>query len=231
MAKALIPGAKFRSPTALQGQSDIRDELIYSSIVIAHGGGSTQKAFTVPQGQAIPQMKGAAITPTEAHHLTHTELSTCLEKAGELGAGIGDAAVRSIGLNLETAYPLNAGYSAYGASPREVAEFVNKTYFQFKIGGKTMTQGPAGMFPSSGGLQGSVSTTQNVATLGFAQNGNPLSGGRKLRIPIQIARTDVVVGLFGLANGATYSFTVQAGVGQETMVTCVLGALVRGDVR
>ncbi len=231
MAKALIPGAKFRSPTALQGQSDIRDDLIYSSIIICHGGGSTQKAFTVPQGQAIPTMAGAGIAPTQAHHLVHTELSTNMEKAGELGASIGDAAVRSIGLNLEAAWPSGAGFNTYGASPREVTEFVNKTYFQFKIGGKVMTQGPAGMFPSVGGVQAQVSTTQNVSTIGFAQNGSPLQGGRKLRIPIQIARTDVVVGLFGLANGATYSFTVQAGVGQETMVTCVLGALVRGDVR
>lgn len=235
MSQALIPRS-YRSATALDGESDVRDDLVYSSLILGHGGGSQQKLFTVPQGQQIPRMVGTGITPTEVHHLTHSELSTNQDKAGEFGSSIGDAAVRSISLVLEQAIPLAAGgYGTYGATPHEAAEFLSKSFFQFKVGGKVMTQGQVGQFPSSAGIAGStgISTTQNVTTVvtGFAQNGSALLGGRRLKIPVQIARNDVVVGIVGLPNGATYSFSVQAREGQATMLTCVLGCLVRGDVR
>lgn len=235
MSQALIPRS-YRSATALDGESDVRDDLIYSSVILGHGGGSQQKMFTVPQGQAIPKMVGTAIAPTELHHLTHSELSTNQDKAGEFGSSIGDAAVRSISLVLEQALPKADGtFGTYGATPHEAAEFLAKTYFQFKVGGKVMTQGPVGQFPSSAGLAGgmALSTTVTATTKvsGFAQNGAALLGGRRLKIPVAIARNDVVVGLVGLPNGATYSFSVTTGVGQSTMLTCVLGSLVRGDVR
>lgn len=235
MSQALIPRS-YRSATALDGESDIRDDLVYSSMVIAHGGGSQQKLFTVPQGQMIPRMAGVGIVPTQLHHLIHSELTTNQDKAGEFGSSIGDAAVRSISLVLEQACPIaNGTFSTYGATAQEAAEFLSKSFFQFKVGSKVMTQGPVGQFPSSAGLSGAagISTTQNVTTVvtGFAQNGNALLGGRRLKIPVQIARNDVVVGIVGLPNGATYTFSVAAGVGQSTLLTCVLGCLVRGDVR
>jgi hypothetical protein len=235
MTQAYIPRS-FRSATALEGESDVRDDMIYSSLVICHGGSSQQKMFTVPQGQTIPKMAGVGIAPTEAHHLIASELTTNQDKAGELGSSLGDAAVRSISLNLEQAAPLAAGtFGTYGATPLEVAEFMSKTFFQFKVGGKVMIQGPVGQFPASGGIAGSTSVSTTVTNTtkvsGFAQNGQSLMGGRRIKVPIQIARNDVVVGVLGLPNGAAYSFSVQSTVGQATLVTCVLGAMVRGDVR
>ena len=100
MAKVQIPrGAQ--SPTAHKGKSDFRDDVIYSSVVLGNGGTGSQKMFTVPQGQNVLRMASAA--QTESHQLTHSELTTNLEKAGELGAAIGDASVRSISLILEAA--------------------------------------------------------------------------------------------------------------------------------
>lgn len=240
MSQAMIPRS-YRSATALDGESDVRDDLIYSSIIVGHGGASQQKLFTVPQGQAIPRMVGAAIAPTQLHQLIHSELSTCQDKAGEFGSSIGDAAVRSISLVLEQACPmvatvaglvggLNMGFGVYGATPQEVAEVLSKSFFQLKVGGKTMIQGPVGQFPAGAGVSGAIATTQTASTIGFAQNGSNLSG-KRIRIPIQIARNDVVTGIIGVPNGAAYVFSVAAGVGQSSMLTCVLGALVRGDVR
>ncbi|MBU1767882.1 MAG: hypothetical protein KJ648_07260 [Candidatus Omnitrophica bacterium] len=235
MTQAYIPRS-FRSATAMEGESDVRDDMIYSALVICHGGSSQQKMFTVPQGQTIPKMAGVGIAPTEAHHLIASELTTNQDKAGELGSSLGDAAVRSISLVLEQALPKADGtFGTYGATPHEAAEFLAKTFFQFKVGGKVMIQGPVGQFPSSAGLSGgqSISTTVTDTTkvTGFAQNGASLLGGRRIKVPIQIARNDVVVGVLGLPNGAAYAFSVASGVGQATLVTCVLGAMVRGDVR
>jgi hypothetical protein len=232
--KAVLPkGAK--SPTSLAGKSDIRDEIIYSSLVVAHAGTGQQKLFTVPQGQAILRMAGTGIAPTQVHHLVMSELTTNLEKAGEFGAGLGDASVRSISLCLETAAPLAAGgYAVFGATPQEVCDVLGKSYFQFKVGGKVMTQAPVFAFPASGGANGvvGISTTNNASTVatGVTGNGN-LYGGRKLKVPIQIGRNDTVVGVIGTGNSAAYAFSVQANVGQSTLLTCLLGTALRGDVR
>src|ERR1700682_3618374 len=97
--RLIVPDARFRSPTAVAGKSDFRDEHVYSAIVVAHGGEGIQKVFTLPQGQAIPELKGSAITATaNAHQLTFTEATTNMNKAGELGSAIGDASIRAIGV-------------------------------------------------------------------------------------------------------------------------------------
>ena len=64
MSKLLLPDARFRSPTAVDGKADMRDENIYSALVVGSGGAGQQKVFTVPQGQAIPRLVGAAVAPT-----------------------------------------------------------------------------------------------------------------------------------------------------------------------
>lgn len=234
-SRAFIPSKNFRSPTAVQGQVDVRDDPVYSSIVVAHGGTGSQKFFTVPQGQAIPSLKAASdITLVAAHHLTHSELTTNLTKSGEFGQSIGDASVRSIALDIENA-PIKADgtYELYGATPHEVVEIQNKCYFQFKVGGKVLTQARFGYFPCSTGATGSlgVATTKTTTTVvgGYVNNGN--IGGRRLKLPINIARQDTVEGILGTSNGSSLAFVTTTGAGQETLITCMLGATVAGDVR
>lgn len=236
MAKLILPSA-VRSPTAVAGKSDMRDENVYSSLVVAHGGSTSNKVFTVPQGQTIPQIKGPAVTPTQAHHLTHSDLTTNITQAGQLGSGIGDCSFRAIGITIEpTPYPAGAGaggaaaLGAYGAGPTEMAEILNKTFFEFKVGGKTQSKGAAFMYPSVGGLFGSVATTGNASTVGILQNGWP-GTPRKQKLPILAGRTDVLEGIVGLGNGASYSFSTTTGGGQETLLWVTLLTLVKGDVR
>jgi len=235
MAIALIPSsAGFRPPTAVQDQTDARDDVVYSSLVIANGASNYGKMFVVPQGGNIQELKGSAVVATtQSHQKVHSELTTNLEKAGEFGSGLGDAAVRGISLCLETAPISNAGvYSTYGACPADVIDLGNKGYFQFKVGSKVMAGGPVGSFPSWAGPQGAISTTANVAMNGVLSNGNALLGGRRQRIPIQISRVDIVVGLLGFGNSSAFvgSGAAVAG-GQSFLVWCLLNVLLGADVR
>jgi hypothetical protein len=239
-----LPGAIFRSPTAVAGQGDYRDIFVYSSIIAAYGGTGTQRAFTAGIGQAIPAMKGSSITLAAVHHLTHSKLTTNLSKSGEVGADNGDVAVRAVGIQIEPA-PIKGttgaawtitGYDTYGATPQDVAEFCNKVSFELKVGGKSQITGPVTLFPGMGALAGAVSvatTANNVErSAGLLANGSSISGGKKFyKFPISIARNDVLVGEFEAANGSTLGFVTTSGAGQETLVTVVLGCLTRGDVR
>src|SRR5258706_10457620 len=116
--RLLLPDGRFRSPTAVAGKADMRDENIYSAVILAHGGAGQQRIFTIPMGQTIPTLVGSSITVAQNHQKTYAEPTTNLTKAGELGSAIGDASIRSIGLTLEAA-PLGVDgtVSAWGATP------------------------------------------------------------------------------------------------------------------
>jgi len=235
MSKLLLPDARFRSPTAVDGKADMRDENIYSAMIVGHGGAGQQKVFTVPQGQAIPRLVGAAIAPTEAHQLTHSELTTNLTKAGEAGSAIGDFSVRAIGIVFETAAYTVSGVTAgaprtFGMTEFEVNDVLSKTFFQFKIAGKKQIEGATHMFPASGGAYGSISGTGTGQTTAALGNGWPGSM-RKLKLPILVARTDTIEGVFGVAGSATLAFSVTTGVGQSSLVWFNLHSAVKGDVR
>lgn len=230
-AKVLLPDARFRSPTAVEGKADMRDENIYSSMVVGYGGAGQQKAFTVPQGQAIPRLVGSGIAPTAAHMLTHSELTTNLTKAGEAGSALGDFSVRGIGINFENAWYDSAGaLNTYGMGQQEVNETLSKTFFQFKIAGKKQVEGATFMFPASGGAFGGISTTENAVTVSQVTNGWP-GGVRRLKLPILVARTDTIEGVFGVASSASLTYSVATGVGQCSLVWFNLLCLVKGDVR
>lgn len=236
MAKMILPTA-IRSPTAVPGKSDMRDENVYSSLVLAFGGSTQNKVFTVPQGQTIPTIAGSAIVIAQAHHKTHSDLTTNITQAGQLGSGIGDCSFRAIGISIEpTPYPAAAGAGGaasignYGAGPTEVAEILNKTAFEFKVGGKSQSKGAVFMYPSVGGAFGSFSSTGNATQAGILQNGWP-GTPRKQKIPILAGRTDVLEGVVSLGNGASYNFTTTTGGGQETLLWVTLLTLVKGDVR
>jgi hypothetical protein len=234
--RIFFPDARNRSSTAVPGKSDLRDENIYSSIVVGNGGGGIQLIFTNPQGQSIPQLVGSSVVVSQAQHKNYTDLTTNLVKAGELGASIGDAAIRALGATIETAVPnsTTGAYNSWGATPYDVVEVLNKCFFRLEIAGKKQIQGQLFSFPSLGGPLGALSTTANNSSSGVITNGLP-GRGRCLKIPIMIARTDTLNGVFGVAGAATLSFdspNASSGTsGQETLVWVNLLAAVRGDVR
>lgn len=228
-----MPDGRFRSPTAVPGKADVRDDHVYSAIVLAHGGTGQQKIFTNPQGQSIPALKGAAITVAQTHQLTYTEVTTNLTQAGQLGSAIGDASIRAIGISLEQAGSIpGAGgtLNAWGATQLEATDVASKVFFQFKIASKIQIQGPIWAFPAAGAIFGSMSTTSNDLTRSLVSNGaNGLP--RKLRLPILVARTDTLEGVVGVAGASSLVFSTTTGAGQATLLTVMLYALVKGDVR
>jgi hypothetical protein len=216
------------------GKSDIRNENIYSALVVAHGGAGRAKLFTVPQGGVIPELRGAAIAATaNAHQTAYTELTTNLEKAGELGSAIGDAAMMAIGLTIEPcAYTAATGAArAFGGTQFEVADLLAKTVVEMKVGGKRQIVGPTWTFPSLGGMSGSISTTATDATVSIPTNGIVQSGRKFTGAPIMVARDDVFLVEFSVGGAATLAFSVVAADGQPTLVWTNVHAQVAGDVR
>lgn len=235
MADLLLPDPRFRSPTAVDGKSDFRDDNIYSSILLQSGGAGQQKLFTIPQGQAIPSLKGAGIiASTQAHQLTYTETTTNLTKAGELGSGIGDAAIRGIGISLEgAAITLATGAPrTFGATQFEVEDVLSKCFFTLRIANKPMITGPIFAFPAAGGAYSSISTTGAAATASVATNGWPGSY-KRLKLPIPVARNDTLEGVFGVAGGSALAFSTSApgSEGQPSLLWVMLAANVAGDIR
>ena len=231
--KLFLPDASLRSPTAVQGSSDMRDENVYSALVLQSGGAGNQTLFTNPRGQAIPSLRGAAIAATpNQHQSTYTELTTNITQSGQLGSSIGDASFRAIGINIENAYytPATGVMNAYGAGQQEVSEILAKCFFQIRIGGKLQVHGPALAFPASGGAFGSVNSTGNASTVSALGNGWPGSM-RRLKLPILVARTDTVEATFGIAGGSSLLFSTAATPGQPTLVWVNIHALVKGDAR
>jgi hypothetical protein len=236
MAGIMLPDARFRSPTAVEGKSDLRDEYVYSAIVVQSTATGVQKVFTVPQGQAIPKMSGSSTVTTQTHQQTYSETTTNLTKAGELGSSIGDASIRGIGINFEAAAytPATGVQRAFGATQFEVADINAKCFFQLKIAGKQQTQAPVFAYPAVGGLYGSIGSTGNAATVSAVSNGLP-GASRALKLPILVARNDTLEGVFGVSSGAALAFSTGTGdvssQGQPLIIWFVLKCLVSGDVR
>ena len=223
---ALFPDASFRSPTAVAGKSDLRDESVYSALVVSDGATGQTTLFGVPKGQAIPLLGNGT---AQAHQRTYSELTTNITQAGQLGAAIGDASIRKIGITLEQAYYTTSGViNSYGAGLRETCEVLAKCFFQMRIAGKLQIQGPVFSFPSVGHAFGSVATGATAALPGVVNNGWPGSP-RALKIPILVGRTDTVEATFGVAGGSTLAFTTSSGNPSLCWVT--LHALVKGDAR
>lgn len=220
----LFPDAKFRSPTAVDGKSDMRDENVYSSCVVTDAASGNTTVFTVARGQPIPKL-GAATAA--AHQLTMTELTTNISQNGQLGAAIGDSAFRAIGITIEQGwYDASGVLNTYGAGQQEVAELLSKTFFQLRIAGKLQIQGPTMFFPASGAMFGSISSTEGTVTTALANNGWPGSL-RRLKLPILVGRTDTIEGIYGVAGGAALDFSAN----QPTLVWFNIYAAVAGDAR
>ena len=48
--QAIVPAPTFRSPTAVENESDLLDQNIYSAFLVANGGNGTQRVFSVATG-------------------------------------------------------------------------------------------------------------------------------------------------------------------------------------
>ncbi len=231
--KLLFPDASQRSPTAVAGKSDLRDENVYSAGVLAHGASGSIQLFTTPRGQAIPELAGSGITATTAaHQMKYTELTTNITQAGQFGSALGEGSVRGVGLDIENAYVTSASgaLNTYGAGQQEVSEILAKCFFRLSIGGKKQLESAVRHLPAAGGSYGSVSTTGNAVTVSQLSNGLPGSW-RNLKVPILIARTDTVVGDLGVAGGASLTFSVTTSLGQPCLVWSVLKTAIKGDAR
>jgi hypothetical protein len=237
-SRTLLPAGP-RSATAASGISDIRDENLYSAVVLADGGAGPISFFTVPKGQQIPELKGAGVTATtNAWQQTHGDHTTNFEKAGELGDGIGDAGIRGITLHLEAASfkQVDANVptvTAYGATNLEIAELQRKTSFELKVSKKPMFKSPFFAFPTVGGVVGALASSGTAASTvinDISTNGNPGSIRRLVRA-IMASRRDTLEGVLTVAGGATLAFRSSATTGTPCLCWCVLPANIRGDVR
>ena len=224
--KMLFPDASLRSPTAVPGTSDVRDENVYSSCVATNGATGNITVFTVPRGQRTPVLGAGA---PAAHQVTQNELHTNISQSGQLGSAIGDCSIRALGINVENGwYNTAAGaLNTYGAGQQELSELLSKTFFQLRIGGKLQIQGPMLFFPASGGIFGAISTTEATVTVASQSNGYPGSL-RRLKTPILVARTDTLEGTYGVTGGGTLIFSDDP---QPCLVWFNIHAIVKGDAR
>jgi len=238
MSRTLLPAGP-RSATAASGISDIRDENLYSAVLLQNGGAGPISFFTVPKGQAIPALKGAgsAVT-TNQWQLLHGDHTTNFEKAGELGDGIGDAGIRGITLHLEAAsFAPAAGavptLTAYGATNTEIADMQRKTSFELKVSKKPMFKSPFFAFPTVGGVVGALAqngTAASTVVNDISTNGNPGSIRRLVRA-IMASRRDTLEGVLTVAGGSSLLFRDATGAGTPSLCWCVLPSNIRGDVR
>lgn len=223
--KMYFPDASFRSPTAVPGKSDMRDENVYSAAVCTYGGSGNTTVFTVARGQTIPKLGSGAAA---AHQSTYTELTTNISQNGQLGSALGEASFRAIGITIESGwYDASGVLNTYGAGQREVNEILGKTFFQLRVGGKLQVQGPALFFPATGAAFGSISTTESAVTVAAMNNGWP-GPGRRLKLPVLVGRTDTIEGTYGVTGGATLSFSADP---QPCLVWFNIHALIKGDTR
>lgn len=226
--KLLFPDAKFRSPTAVDGKSDMRDENVYSACALTDGAQGNTTVFTVARGQ--PMVCLGTSTNLAAHQRNYSELTTNITQNGQLGAAIGDSAFRAIGITIEQGfYDASGALNTYGAGQQEVAEILAKTFFQLRIAGKLQIQGPTLFFPASGAMMGSVSTSETTVTAAVVNNGWPGSL-RRLKLPVLVGRTDTIEGTFGVAGGSSLDFSGTANA-QPALIWFNIYAAVAGDAR
>jgi len=233
MAQMVYPSSRYRSVTAATGIGDAHDGMIYSAGVVAHLGQGLLKLFSVQFGQAIPELKGTAITATaNVWQTTYTLTTTNFDRPSQMGDNLGDAALRGIGVTIEAAAVTLAtgAQRTFGASQFEVCDILSKCAGEFKIGSKPQMQGPIWAYPQYGGAAAAISTTGNAATASIAQNG-AIPVGREFRTPMMLGRYDSVVYEFSVANGATLAFSNTGTDGQPTLVWCLILCDFMSDVR
>lgn len=239
MARSYLPAGP-RSATAVPGTTDKRDENIYSACLLQNTGAGSVSLFTVPKGQQIPFLRGSSAASTNAWQVTHGDHSTNLEKAGELGDGIGDAGIRGLSLNVEQAgilpLTLQGGGStsgqidAYGATGYELMDMQRKCSFEFRVSKKPMFKSPFFAFPSVGGVTGTISSVASNTVRDISTNGSP-GRIRRLMTHIMASRRDTLEGVFSVVGGAQLLTRTGGADGCPSLLWCVLPSTIRGDAR
>lgn len=230
-----------RSSTAVQGVQDKRDENLYSSGVLQDGAQGQITLFTVPKGGQIPRLAGAAvIAPVNVWQQQHSDATTNLDKAGELGDGIGDALIRGIAMSCEQAVidPTDALYSDYGASDYELSQVANHAAVELKVSKKPYFKAPMHTLPAFGGVQGFIAAAFAVATTftrSLVTNGaNGANAIRRIGNFIAADRRDTLEVNVNLATGFVLAGRVAGGAesdGTPFLIQCTLPAFIDGDAR
>lgn len=229
-----------RSATAVDGKSDFTDQNLYSSVVLQDGGSGSMKLFTVPQGQTIPQLKGPTVAiTTNPWQQIHSKLTTIIEKAGELGKGIGDANLRGISCHMEQCKitpgtgAIVTGTTAWGATDFELMDVLAKCSLEIRVSKKPMFTAPIFTFPTMGGVFGALSQTANASSRSISTIGQP-GLIRRLRAHIPVERQDTLEAELEVAGNATLAFRETGGAsntGAPSLFFVVFPATIRGDVR
>lgn len=239
MARSYLPAGP-RSATAVDGVTDRRDENVYSAVRLQNTAQGSISMFTQAKSGQIPALFGTSTASTNAWQTIYGDNTTNLEKAGELGDGIGDIAVRGIalhveeaGINTAVAGTATAGNpTAYGATQLELADLNRKVSFELKISKKPMFKSPFFCFPSVGGAVASLGVTTNAIAVSTATNGRP-GAIRKLITHIMVSRRDTIEGVVAIAGGSSLLFRT-SGAGADGIPMLLWGVLpssVRGDAR
>lgn len=247
-----------RSATAADGWDDAVDDNLYASGLLGNLAAAAIPAppaantateaqgklvlFTQPQGSNTPALPSSLVTGVPLHNPL-SKATTSQEKAGELGKGFGDAAVRAITIGFEQAEIHVDGYIPdNGMTVWEMAQAAKNLAVRFEVGKKEYIGGALRQFPSIGGVEGVtnlIGRTDAAATTvfrGLGTNGNP-GRIRRLVKHIQIERQDTIKVELEFANSASLRWrTTTAGptapaTGFGGLVFIDCPAFVRRDVR
>jgi hypothetical protein len=231
MSRQFLPAGP-RSATAVSGVTDKRDENLYSAGLLQNTALGQLSLFTTPKGQPIPFLRGTSAASANGWQGVQNDATTNFEKAGELGDGIGDAAVRGITLHVEEAGIDTLGaYTAYGASQLELADMNRKMSFELRVSKKPMFKSPFWAFPSVGGVIASQQTILAApSSRTTATNGRP-GAIRRLITHIMVSRRDTLEGVLQVNGGTGLLFRAAAADGIPCLVWSLLPASIRGDAR
>jgi hypothetical protein len=231
MARAYFPSAEGRSVTAVADQADYHEENLYSAVCLAHGAANRAQLFMQGTGSPLPQLKGSTITATaNPHQMTYSDLTTNIEKAGEVGSNLGDIAITTIGITIEPNALTGAGAArTFGATPFEMVEILHKCTAELKVGRKRSIIGPAWSFPNLGGFAGAGGQT-GTSSPGYGSNGVwPI--GRRVKFPIMAGRNDTLSVEWAVQDSGGLAFSTTTSYGLPTLVWVNLYVDVQGDVR
>jgi len=230
MANATVFPSPQRPATAVQGIGDSHDDNVYSAVVLAHGGATTQTLFLAGIGAPIPQITGTAITAANlpAHYLTYTPTTTMIQQSGQLGNSVGDFSIRAIGVTIDTQQTIAGVGRVWGAGAPEVVDICSKCRLEVKLSNKRRVLGPLWSFPTLGGPAGS--TTANATSL--VQN-SMFATGRRIASKFEVARNDTLTVDFTADAALAFSDTSFASThaGQATLVWVLCIGTANSDVR
>ena len=244
MADIKVPSYRAgpRSSTAVQGVVDERDEDLYSSGCLQDGASADLVMFKQPIGGPIPRVSGTGVLgPQNTWQQTHSQATTNLDKAGELGDSIGDVRIRGIHISAEAAeiepaagtYPVS-GALTWGASGYELQQLADRTSVELKVSKKPYFMTPFGNLPSIGAPVPFNSGTYAAGTVRGSAVNSAHGLIRKLLAFVACGRRDSIQVTLAFANGFALDGRVEGSStndGTPFLVRPTLPAWINGDAR